>query len=308
MTGKLSTGRVFVPQLTALALVTLLAALPLFSHSGAQQSNLDQPDQQIKSSPLSSEQEFAVGCLTILPCQVSPASIPWESIKQLESLVVGRIAESDPVAFLQQGLTRYKNEVQGYRCIFDKQEKVNGKLLPQESILIHFREKPFSVHMEWKQGGKAFRTLYDVDHNDKVLLARPSRLVSFSMYKQLTANDVKSSSRFGVDKFGMFLGAKDTVEHMVIAQDKKMLHLKYLGKFKLGERVCYKFVRSPYDTPEGLPGENLNELTIYVDAETRMQVRSILKDNDGNLIADYYFRDIVVNPTFDAKQFTQEGL
>src|SRR5207244_1974354 len=128
------------------------------------------------------------------------------------------------------------------------------------------------VHMEWLEGGKAYRTLYDVSYNDKVLLARPTKLVSFSMPNQLTSSLVTSSSRVGVNKFGMYLGGKDTVEKMQLAKDRGALHVKYLGKVQLDDMVCFKFVRAPYNPPEGLPGEDLQELTLYIDEKTRLQV------------------------------------
>ena len=120
-----------------------------------------------------------------------------------------------------------------------------------------------------------------------------------------------ATSRFGVDKFGMYLGAKDTVEYMAKAKQKGTLHIKYLGierAKEVGNRFCYKFVRTPYETPEGLASEKLNELTIYIDTQTRLQVGSVLKDTDGKLIAEYFFRDIELNPTFDEKQFTMDSL
>jgi hypothetical protein len=39
-----------------------------------------------------------------------------------------------------------------------------------------------------------------------------------------------------------------------------------------------------------------------------MQVGSVLLDAEGNLIAEYYFRDFELNPTFSEKQFTRENL
>jgi hypothetical protein len=34
----------------------------------------------------------------------------------------------------------------------------------------------------------------------------------------------------------------------------------------------------------------------------------VLKDSDGKLIAEYFFHDIHLNPTFTEKQFTQKAL
>jgi outer membrane lipoprotein-sorting protein len=47
------------------------------------------------------------------------------------------------------------------------------------------------------------------------------------------------------------------------------------------------------------------KLTIWIDCDTLMQVGSDLRDADGEFIAEYYFRDIELNPKFDDKQFTR---
>jgi hypothetical protein len=39
-----------------------------------------------------------------------------------------------------------------------------------------------------------------------------------------------------------------------------------------------------------------------------LQVGSILRGEKMDLIAEYFFRDIVPNPTFDEKQFTRKAL
>ena len=279
---------------------------------------------QHQADPLTPDQHLALGCLSILPGQSFPGGIPWEAMRGMaiqetriieeraKSLALVELAENDPVEFLQQGLDRYSKEVQGYRCIFDKQEKVNGKLRPKESIRVHFREQPFSVHMEWLKGKDlAYKSLWVRGDNDDLLIVRA--LFSFGpiKHRKIDADDVKATSRFPVTQFGMYLGAKDTVEYMAKAKAAGKLHVKYLGLERakeVGNRLCYKFVRTPYDAPEGLAKENLNELTIYIDAQTRLQVGSVLKDTNGKLIAEYLFREIELNPKFDENQFTMDAI
>ena len=74
---------------------------------------------------------------------------------------------------------------------------------------------------------------------------------------------------------------------------------------QVGGRLCYKFIRKPYDPPEE---EGANELILYVDVETLLQVGSELHDSNGSLLAEYFFRDVQLNPTHDAKQFTRAAL
>src|SRR5205807_2321134 len=120
--------------------------------------------------------------------------------------------------------------------------------------------------------------------------------------------DAKATSRFPITEFGMYVGAKQTIDAMLAARERNALHVRYLGTERLkqvGNRLCYKFIRTPYNPPEA---DNVNELTVYIDQETLLQVGSTLRDPDGELIAEYFFRDIELNPTFDEKQFTSKAL
>jgi hypothetical protein len=155
--------------------------------------------------------------------------------------------------------------------------------------------------------------MYVAGENNGCLLAR-SRVPPLGfrgpiLTRPLNASDVKSTSRFGIDKFGMYCGAQDTLNAIHKAQKAGTLHLKYHGiemVEKAGNRLCYKLVRTPYDPPE--MKEKINELTIYIDRATLLQVGSILKDEKGEFIAEYFFRDIELNPTFDEGQFTRKKL
>jgi outer membrane lipoprotein-sorting protein len=63
--------------------------------------------------------------------------------------------------------------------------------------------------------------------------------------------------------------------------------------------------RTKYARPED---DGVTELIIYVDTETLLQVGTVLKGADGQLIAEYYFRDIRLNPQFRPNQFTRAAL
>jgi len=49
-------------------------------------------------------------------------------------------------------------------------------------------------------------------------------------------------------------------------------------------------------------------LTIYVDKETWLQVGSVIKGDNDLYIAQYYFRDIKLNPEFTDDTFKKEAL
>lgn len=276
-------------------------------------NNIPDPPARI---PVSEDTQIALHTFSALPGGF-PACLPWEAFRRIsddQTREIDELVKKDPVKLLERGLERYKSEVQGYRCTFAKQERVNKTLRDYEVLRVAFREKPFSVLMEWKEGlDMAFATLYVEGENNGCLLAL-SRLPPFGirgpvLTRPLNAADVTATSRFGIDKFGMYMGATDTLRAIHAAQKSGTLHLTYEGIEKVskaGDRLCYKLVRTPYVPPE--EKEGLNELTIFIDRATLLQVGSILRDSKGELIAEYFFRDIELNPVFDDAQFTRKKL
>ena len=58
-----------------------------------------------------------------------------------------KLAQTDPIAFMEHCLRRYAREVKGYTLTLKKQERINGKTNPAETIEVYFNEKPHSVQI-----------------------------------------------------------------------------------------------------------------------------------------------------------------
>lgn len=224
---------------------------------------------------------------------------------------VESLLRRDAPRFLQMCIERYDQQIHSYSCILQKQERIHGKLLPVEIVEAHFREQPFSVFMNWKKGaGRAQRTLYVEGENNNQLLARPAGLLaSLGVFaRDVNSPEIKAAGRYTITEFGMKLGTLRTLKPMLEARKRGALHIRYEGIFRVpetGDRLCYKLVRTPYEPRDG---EDLNELTIYIDVETWLQVGSVLKDSQGQLIAEYFFRSIHLNTSFETHQFSREAL
>ncbi len=252
--------------------------------------------------------------LTLFPGQAFPANLPWEPLRDLGergAVPLEHYVRHQPLQFLQMCLDRHKHTVQGYSMIFHKQERLAGKLQKVEKLKVHFREQPFSVYMEWLEGARlAAKTLFVQGDNNGQLLARPhGAILGLVVISQdIDSEKAKASGRYTINEFGLFKAMQRTLACMKDAQARGTLHLSYEGVFALpetGDRPCYKFVRSQYSPAEE---DGIEHFTFYIDQETWLQVGSILKDAKGDIIAEYFFRDIQLNPTFTAKQFTRGAL
>ena len=60
----------------------------------------------------------------------------------------GSAATPDPEEWLKGAEAAY-DRVATYTAIFHKQQRVAGRLLPEETVLLKCRKKPFSLYMKW---------------------------------------------------------------------------------------------------------------------------------------------------------------
>ena len=221
-------------------------------------------------------------------------------------------ARTDPVELLRLCLLEYqKAGIKGYSCTFAMHERVKGKLKQPEVIEAWFKEEPFSVFMHWKEGAElAAASLYVANEHDGKVCVRPQLAfakVAGWVKRAPDGAEAKDTSRYRITEFGVRCGTERTYKAWKALRDKgAKLNVEYLGKRKVedvGGRDCH-VIRRYCDPPEE---EGLTEITLFIDAETWFQVGSVLMAKD-NLIGQYFFRDIVLNPSFDDKQFKPETL
>lgn len=257
-----------------------------------------------------------------------------------------KLARENPVELLAQCLTRYKSEVKGMRATVQKQERVQGKpvhpeMPPVEVIDLFVRgdvpdpvthKTAIEVLMKWKSGAKSFfgseirATLFsekakaDGGLDGKVATYRPKALIG-SLNAVPPNNDLaKGQSRYCIRDAGLYRSMLRTHAAWKARQEANEFSFEYLGKQtpeQIG-RECYVVRRKckgvEVDAFEvggvatGKPeSEGFTEVTIYIDAERRLQVGTELVRTEENgtrvLLGAYYFRDVQLNPAFAADQF-----
>jgi hypothetical protein len=226
-----------------------------------------------------------------------------------------RLARNDVISFYVQTLRKYNREVKGYSVTLQKQEFTNGKLWPTEVIAVQFRDKPHSVFFEWKQGVReglrgADRLLFVDGENKNMLLCHPAskaaRIFADVVSVPVDGADAKAGGRYTLDEFGLKKATERTLTDWRAAREANTLQVEFLGVKKVkeaGDRSCWTFRRTCKPDKDGVA-----EAMIYVDVENWLQVGNVLKDEKGNLLGAYYFRDVKLNPEFKKEQFTREAL
>jgi hypothetical protein len=224
-----------------------------------------------------------------------------------------RLARTDPVGFLDACLRRYSRSVKGYECKLRKQERLEGNLQLPELMLVRFREEPFSVFLEWEKGERlARRVLFVKGENNDKLLVKPAGVLAVAgiVERDPEGPDARKSGRYPLTEFGIRIGTLRTRESWAEARKEGSLKVEYLGEKRIKElddRLCYVLKRTGYRKAEA-DGFTETEATLYFDKETWLQVGSVLKGDKGELLGEYLFRDIKLNPEFKPEDFKREGL
>jgi hypothetical protein len=226
------------------------------------------------------------------------------------------LLRKNPMAFLENTLEKYRREVKaGYHLTLWKHEVIDGKDLPNELIDVYYREKPYSVYFSWQEGATKAKKLLYVEGENKdskgksQMLVQPNGafLSKFVVSRDPRGSDAKASAHYPLDDFGFYNNQTRTLKAWQTNFKRGTQKVEYLGMKKvkeLDDRLCFSF-RAVTTTPVA---DGVAELTSYFDAETWFQTGSIIKDKDGKLMGEYYFRAVQLNPEFKPDQFTREGL
>lgn len=253
-----------------------------------------------------------------------------------------RLAATDPVAMYEACLSRYAKEVKGYTATLDKQERVRGKLHDRELVRVavwgEVPEQPgaepkVKVRMIWDDGAQkdllgnpVLGALYVAgENNNEMRTWRPSSFIK-EMSIDPKATLTRDASRYCIKDGGIYRGMLRTYAAWKQRKEAGTLRAEYLGTRvidRAGGRLCHVVRRTcaspevdsfaldeaaPTD-PKTAARDGATDITVMIDAERWIQVGTILKRVGGDLLAEYYFRDLELTATpLPPDTFTMDGL
>jgi len=254
--------------ITACILCTFTMPLPLLADSETTAPPATEPD--IKATP--TEQEKAL-----------------------------QLAAEDHVALLAMLLERYDKTVRDYTGVFHKQERLKGKLTPKQRIAFKFRQKPFSVFMEWLENPLgAHRLLYVEGQNDGKILAHPTGLLSFVKAMKLDpeGKQAAKSSLRPVTKFGFRSSLTQMLDVYRAAAEKGDLKTSFSGPETVDKRQVITLERflpkEKYENPR---------LTVQIDLEYLLPTEVTTADARDNLVSRYSYTDLNFNTNLTDRHF-----
>lgn len=275
-----------------------------------------------------------------------PDTVPQHPTGDLPPPPADRFAElaaTDPVAMLDAGLSKYQREVKGFSAVLVKRERVGGKLHPPEKVrLAVWGDVPgpdgktaAHVRMIWDEGAKGDGmgflekkvkgTLYvEPAARAQMTVHRPGALLELPV--GIKDAKARASSRYCITDAGLYRGMLRTYAAWKARKEAGELDTAYLGKrpvAEVGGRECYVVKRTcktaevdsfaldekaPTDA-KVLAQDGFTEVTVMIDAERWVQVGTVIRRADGELVGEYYFRDVELRTEpFPPDTFTAEAL
>ncbi len=227
----------------------------------------------------------------------SPNIVPAISQEKLLEL-----AKHDHITLFKLAIKRYEDSISDYTGTFYKQERLRGKLGKEQTIAFKFKEKPYSIYMEWENNSSAAdKLLYVKDQNDNKMVIHPTGLLSWlrSVKCDPGGKDARKSSLYTCDQFGFYNSMKRGLKDYELAEENGDLEIKYIGLTEVHGRKCIIIERVlPKKTDYGTA-----RLIIKFDIEYLLPVAMERYGWDGNLIFQISFRNLKFNVGLKTEDF-----
>lgn len=211
----------------------------------------------------------------------------------------GREAVEELARLLTQAENAYRN-LEAYEVILHKQQRVGGRLLPKETILLKFR-RPFSVAMGWvEEPFRGRRALYVDGKNGNRLRVREKTPLG-----PLTL-DLAPKSRMAMR------GNRRPITEAGLGPMLDILREQFEAAHTLeGFRVAFQHDETVFGRPAvtavvSLPDRFAPEfrtLVLHLDRERSLPVRVSLFDESNRLVEQYGYENLNEHPELSERDF-----
>lgn len=213
------------------------------------------------------------------------------------------LASDNHIELLEMGLTDYHQRVSDYTCTLVKQERIGGKMRPEQEIEIKFKESPFSVvfHIV-RNAGAADKIIFVEGANDNKFLAHPTGLAGLLISKVSRSVDDAQAAKASlrrVDQFGFARSLRSLLEQYESADESGDLTQEFLGTGEVDGRPTMVLSRILPPKPE----YPYNKVVIHLDQQYLVPTATFCYNSQGQLAAKYIFSNIEFNTGLNDEDF-----
>jgi outer membrane lipoprotein-sorting protein len=196
--------------------------------------------------------------------------------------------------------------VESYTAIVHKQQRVAGKLLPEETIFMKFR-KPFSMYLKWISAlYEGSELIYVVGWNENRVRAHRGGFWKFvvrNLYPrdpELMADNLRPVTDIGIGQ----------LIKTVAINVRSAIAAGYISVEQLGEEVVYgrKTRILDVDLPSGtVGGYGGYRMVINQDIQSKLLIRIRVYDRQGQLVENYGYENLNLNASLSNEDFDPDN-
>jgi len=226
---------------------------------------------------------------------------------------------SDPLAFAQHCLKKYRENPRDYRCTFTRQEWLDDELKPEQQAEVRFRPEPFSVDMLFTHNVRnCARALYvkdkwNDDQGNAQAWVKPGGAILRALVPKIKqpihGSRAKKEGRRSIDQFGFEQTLNLIVKYSEAAKKEGKLDLRYVGTGKVDDRPTYVFERRlPYTGEEKPYPDRL--LVYHIDQQHLVPTAcySYADDEGEKLLGKYIYTNIDFGRDYTDADFDPEQI
>lgn len=276
---------------------------------------------------------FAAICLAVLLGAVRTAPADDKSFAQVQSppilaaapmpvaaAVPARqalleLAAKDPARIAEMAKENYRRTVREYRCVFLKQERIDGDLKDPEEIRVLYRDQPHSVFMQWEKNADEVKRALYIDRKDfvdgegrKIAKIEPAgaiiRLFVSEVTMPIHGDRARAASRRTIDEFGFQSTLKILEKVNSLASKNGELNYRFEGEGRIDGRPTLVFVRTlPQKAKTGTYPDA--KMVLHIDQEWLLPtaVYSYADAAGKTLVGSYVLTKVELNPGLTEADF-----
>jgi len=259
--------------------------------------------------------------------QASPSDSvsPVQSFGGVQPVSSGDLNDNDAIKFslllLKDG-GRFIDNIDHYRVIFEKRERIKGDIGELETMELKVRHAPnFSVYMKWKTGDAGRQLLYNDEYDDKQMVVKLGGLkgrILPALKLDPLGSEAQAGARYPVTEVGI----SGMIRQMIVHRENDLNHghgvdCSRLANEVFDERECYCF-RYEYSN------QKFNTLyrksIVLMDTRYHVPLRVVNYTWSGNaegmtpqqldemtMIEDYAFRQLDMGAKLVAEDFSRDN-
>lgn len=201
---------------------------------------------------------------------------------------------ASPAALLLK-MEEVYNGIQSYRAIVVSRERVGGVLQPEDKTLFEFK-KPFELFMTWIEGPKKGSRLYFRSgwNEDRIRLRQAGILGAIPINLDPASSLLKNGTNHTIREAGLGFFIQTVTSNVRRAQAAGILEVRHTGKRTVEARPVHTLDVNIGSKPGN--GYYCRRLLIDIDAEIHLPIRFTTFDWDGNIVEQFTYRDLTLNP------------